>query len=177
MHARLLLMPVGCLVAAAPVNATVYLSVEQAQNLMLPGVALTPVSVSLSEQQLQAVAEDSGIKSARHEVRAWRSGDGCWFIVDQAIGKHSPITFAVTLDPNGAVRQLEILEYIESYGGEVRLPAWRHQFVGKTRADALEIERNIRNISGATLSCTHLTEAVRRLLSIYALVLAGQSHG
>lgn len=178
MDVRMLLLPVGSLIAAAPAYATVYLSVEQAQQLMLPGVALTPEPVTLTDEQLQAVAADSGVRSQSREVRAWRGSDGSWFIVDEVIGKHSPIRFALALDAHGAVLQLEILEYIESYGGEVRLPAWRRQFTGKTHADQIEIEQNIRNISGATLSCTHVTQAVRRLLSIHALVLAGAgSHG
>jgi hypothetical protein len=177
MHGRLILLPLGCLAAAAPVSATVYLSVEQAQALMLPGVTLTPDFRTLSDEQMRAVAADSGVNSARNELRAWRAADGGWFIADQVIGKHSPIRFALTLDANGAVRQLEILEYIESYGGEVRLPAFRRQFTGKTRNDHLQIEQNIHNISGATLSCTHLTEGVRRLLSIYALVLTGDGNG
>jgi FMN-binding domain len=177
MQGRLILLPLGCLTAAAPVSATVYMSVEQAQGLMLPGVALTPDFRTLTEEQMRAVASDSGVSSARNELQAWRAADGGWFIAEQVIGKHSPIRFAVTLDAKGAVRQIEILEYIESYGGEVRLPAFRHQFTGKTRNDHVELEQNIHNISGATLSCRHLTEGVRRLLSIYALVLAGDGNG
>jgi hypothetical protein len=177
MHGRLILLPLGCLTAAAPAYATVYMSVEQAQALMMPGVTLTPDFRTLSEQQLRAVASDSGVNSARNELQAWRASDGGWFIADQVIGKHSPIRFALAIDAKGAVRQLEILEYIESYGGEVRLPVFRRQFTGKTRNDHVQIEQNIHNISGATLSCSHLTEGVRRLLSIYALVLAGGGDG
>ena len=96
-------------------------------------------------------------------------------MLDQVIGKHEIINYAVALDAAGAVRQLEILDYHESYGGEVHLPAWRRQFVGKKHGAPVEIDKDIKNISGATLSCTHVTEGVRRLLSTYALVLAPQA--
>jgi hypothetical protein len=171
MRSRLILLPMACLSAAAPVQATVYLSIEQAQQLMFPGVALTPDVRQLTDAQRQAVQQDSGVAVPSSALQAWRAADGGWFIVDSVIGKHSPIRFALALDAHGGVRQLEILEYIESYGGEVRLSSWRHQFVGKQRSDQLQLEHNIRNISGATLSCTHVTQGVRRLLSTYALVL------
>ena len=66
------------------------------------------------------------------------------------------------------VKQIEILTYRESHGGEIRLPAWRRQFVGKTSAAPLRIGDDIANISGATLSCTHLAEGVRRVVAIVA---------
>jgi hypothetical protein len=177
MQARLILLPLTYLAAAAPVHAAVYLSIEQAQTLMFPGATLTPDFRHLSAEQLRAVEQDSGVHSASDELQLWRASDGGWFIVDQVIGKHSPIRYAVALDAQGAVRQIEILEYSESYGGEVRLPAWRKQFVGKQHADQLELDQNIRNISGATLSCGHVTQGVRRLLSIHALVLAAHASG
>lgn len=177
MRSRLIYLPVACLSAAAPVQATVYLSIEQAQQLMFPGVALTADARQLSDAQRQAIQQDSGVAVPSAAVQAWRAADGGWFIVDQVIGKHSPIRFALALDAHGAVRQIEILEYIESYGGEVRLASWRHQFVGKQHSDQLQIEHNIKNISGATLSCNHVTEGVRRLLSTYALVLVSNGNG
>ena len=54
-----------------------------------------------------------------------------FFIVDYVIGKHLVIDYAVALSPEGTVKQIEILNYRESYGGEIRNPDWRKQFVGK----------------------------------------------
>ncbi len=177
MDARLLLLPIGCLTAAAPVYATVYLSVEQAQALMLPGVKLVPDFRTLSEQQQQAVAQAADVShGGSHEVQAWHSDDGRWFIVDQVVGKHLPIRYAVSIDASGAISQVEILEYNEAYGGEVRLPAWRRQFIGKRSTDQVQIEHNIQNVSGATLSCRHVTEGIRRLLAVHALILSRDTH-
>jgi Na+-transporting NADH:ubiquinone oxidoreductase subunit NqrC len=71
---------------------------------------------------------------------------------------------------------LEVLDYHESYGGEVHLPAWRRQFVDKHHGSPLQLNGDIKNISGATLSCGHITDGVRRLLATYALVLAAPEH-
>ena len=58
------------------------------------------------------------------------------------------------------------------FGGyEVRNPEWRKQFVGKTAADPLRLNADIRNISGATLSSRHVTDGVKRVLATYAVAL------
>jgi len=73
----------------------------------------------------------------------------------------------VALDLSGKVRRVDILQYRESYGGEVRDASWLAQFVGKTSGSALQVDRDIRNISGATLSSHHVTEGVKKILALY----------
>ena len=99
------------------------------------------------------------------EQQVWRVSSGGWFIVDEVIGKHEYITYAVGLNATGAVQGIEIMEYRETYGGEVRNPKWRAQFVGQTKNATLQLDKDIKNISGATLSSRHITEGVRRLLA------------
>ena len=89
--------------------------------------------------------------------------------VDQVVGKHEFITFAMGVGSDGKVRGVEILEYKETYGGEVRRPDWRKQFKGKKLGEAFKLGGDIMNISGATLSCHSVTEGVKRLLAIRAL--------
>ena len=110
-------------------------------------------------------------RSARWPVRvAQRAGQTLGVVVsDEVIGKFELISYAVGIDRDGAVRQVEILSYRESHGGEVRLPAWRRQFVGKTAASPLRVGDDIANISGATLSCTHLAEGIKRIVAVVAL--------
>ena len=59
--------------------------------------------------------------------------------------------------------------YTGPNGGEVRLPAWRQQFVGKTVQSPIKVGSDIANISGATLSCTHLTEGIKRIAGVIDL--------
>jgi hypothetical protein len=56
----------------------------------------------------------------------------------------------------------------------VRNAHWRAQFLGRQHGDAVRIGRDIQNISGATLSCGHLTDGIRRLLATYAIAIAGR---
>ena len=88
------------------------------------------------------------------------------------IGKQEYIGYAVALDVNGRVLRVDILAYRETHGWEIRNERWRAQFAGKTAADPVQLNQDIANISGATLSCRHVTDGVRRLLALHALLPA-----
>jgi len=172
MHSRFILLPVASLAIVSPAYAVVYLSVEQAQKLMFPDATFTPDFRMLTDQQVSAIQKDSGIRAPSRNLQVWRVSSGGWFMVDQVIGKHEFIPFAVGLDAEGSVKQIEILEYREAYGSQVRNPAWRAQFTGKRHGAALTLQKDIQNISGASLSSRHITDGVKRLLATYAIVLA-----
>ncbi|GAB6196010.1 FMN-binding protein [Lysobacter xanthus] len=166
------LLPATAALVAAPVAATTYLSVEQAQQALWPGHALRPVAVTLTPEQAKAVQRASGLRVRDPALRVWQAANGGWFYVDQVLGKHEMITYALAIDAAGAVSGLEILDYRETYGGQVRNPKWRQQFVGKKAGAPLKLDVDIVNLSGATLSSAHITEGVRRLLATHALVVA-----
>ena len=172
MKARFLLFPLAPLAIVSPVHAKVFLSVEQAQALMFPGATFKPDFRTLSDQQTSAIESGSNANVLNRELKAWRVSTGGWFITDEVVGKHEFIPIALALDENGAVKSVEILEYREAYGGEVRNPQWRAQFTGKKNGDAMQDGDSIQNISGATLSSKHIADGVRRLLATYAIVLA-----
>jgi len=172
MNSRLLLIPLTTMAAVSPAYAVTYLSLDQAQALMFPGVLLSPAAKVLSAEQVGAVEKASGVKMASPQVQVWRGADGGWFLLDQVIGKHELISYALALDASGTIRQVEILDYRESYGGEIRVPAWRKQFVGKKAGAPLLLDDDIKNISGATLSCRHITEGIRKMLAVYATALS-----
>jgi Na+-translocating ferredoxin:NAD+ oxidoreductase RnfG subunit len=144
----------------------------------LPAAAIVSIAESAYAMQYLSIeeAQKQAFPSATHfsEVqsgRVWRAEAGGrvagFFIFDRVVGKHLYIDYAVALTPNGAVHSVEILQYRESYGGEIRSPSWLAQFVGKTSGSALKINGDIRNIAGATLSSTHVTEGVKRVLAAY----------
>ena len=111
---------------SAPCFATTYFTVEQAQKAMFPGASITSADVKLTAEQRKAIEKASDMR-LRKDPRVWRVAGGGWFIVDEVLGKHEFITYAVALTGAGAVKQIEIMEYRESYGGEVRDPKWRGQ--------------------------------------------------
>jgi Na+-transporting NADH:ubiquinone oxidoreductase subunit NqrC len=167
-------LTVPVLVASA--YAAQFLSVEQAQRLFFPAAdSFAERKVELTSEQLGQVERQARSRMRLKRYRIWEAlaqGQRLgWFIVDEVYGKHEFITYAVALDPSGAVLGIEILVYRESYGGEIRNPQWRGQFVGKRSGDGLQLDKEIRNISGATLSCQHITEGIRRLLALHYVAL------
>jgi Na+-translocating ferredoxin:NAD+ oxidoreductase RnfG subunit len=172
---RVVLAASAALIAAAPPSAFAvdYLSAEQAARLMFPDAdSFDSRTVTLDAAQLQQLAAQ-GIRgrSANWSLRvALKAGAALGYVVtDDVIGKVERISYAVGIALDGSVRQVEILSYRESHGHEIRLPAWRRQFVGKGSGAALRVGEDIANISGATLSCTHVTDGVRRIVAVVAL--------
>jgi Na+-transporting NADH:ubiquinone oxidoreductase subunit NqrC len=171
-----LLIPALVLPAAAPAYAVQYLTAEQAQKLMYPQAdSFVAAPVRLSSDQKKFVEKASGVRIRFDEQPVWKVMRGAqqtgWFIVDEVYGKHEFITYAVAIGMDGAVRGVEILDYRETHGGEIRNPNWRAQFTGKTLSSELKLDEDIQNISGATLSCRHITDGVKRLLAIHDVAL------
>jgi Na+-translocating ferredoxin:NAD+ oxidoreductase RnfG subunit len=168
----------GALAAAiAPVSqvayAIQYLTVEEARRAAFPEATLfEPVLIDADAKA--AVAREAGRFAVAPQVFRVRAGARTlgWFILDEVIGKVELITYALALDATGTVRSLDVLAYRESHGDAIRLAAWRSQFNGKRVEDPVRLDADIRNISGATLSCRHVTEGVHRLLLLYQKVLA-----
>jgi Na+-transporting NADH:ubiquinone oxidoreductase subunit NqrC len=166
------LSPLGVLaLAPSPVCAQHFLSVEQAQAAMFPGESLTAQRVILTAEQEKAIERDSGVRVREKKVRVWRASGGGTFIVDQVRGKHEMITWALALQKDGSVKQIDVLDYRETYGYEIKHPRWRAQFTGKVFGARLKLHEDIQNISGATLSCRHIADGVKRLLATYHHVL------
>lgn len=163
--------PVAIAGCAVPGLANTYLTVEQAQRTIFPGASFTQSNVTLSADQQKNIESRCGVRVRSRDLKVWRVSGGGWFIVDEVLGKHEYITYALGLNPGGAVKQIEILDYRETYGYEVREASWRQQFVGKTAQAPLKLDGDIRNISGATLSSRHITEGVKRLLATYEVAL------
>ena len=120
-----------------PSDAVQYLSVAQAQRLCFPNTdQFVAAPIKFTPAQTKAIEAASGQKQLLRGQEVWRAMKGGklqgFFIVDYVIGKHLVIDYAVALSPEGSVKQIEILNYRESYGGEIRNPDWRTQFVGKT---------------------------------------------
>ena len=112
-----------------------------------------------------------GVSVRSPEVRLWLVDGGGWFILDDVVGKHEFITYALGLNADGSVKQIEIMDYRETYGDQIRNEQWRAQFIGKKAGAKLKLDDDIKNISGATLSCRHIADGVRRLLAFHDLVL------
>jgi Na+-translocating ferredoxin:NAD+ oxidoreductase RnfG subunit len=80
-------------------------------------------------------------------------------------GKDQPITYLVAVDSASALKDIDILVYREPRGGEVAYDSWRKQFRGKTADAPLQVGKDIKNISGATISSNSVTRGVKQTLA------------
>ena len=170
------LIPAIGIVVPLPSYAVQYLTVQAAQKETFPEAdQFVAAHIKFTPAQVRAIEARSGQKQLLRGQEVWRAFKSGtlqgYFIVDYVIGKHLVIDYAIALSSTGTVKQIEILNYRESYGGEIRNPDWRKQFVAKTPQSRFAINEGINNISGATLSSRHVTEGIRRVLATYEVCL------
>ena len=166
--------------AALPASsafATVYLSADAAQRSLFPGAeSFEETPLALTDAQFQLILRESGAQAPHGSLRVWTARAGCNVIghvfVDEVVGRQDFITYAVGIDAAGKLRPVEVLEYRESHGGEIRNKRWLEQFNGRSGLQQLRFGTDIKNIAGATLSSEHVTAGVRRIFAIWQAALA-----
>ena len=161
----------GLALSSARLSAKTYLTVDQAKQVLWGDMPMEQIAVNLTEAQVDAIEDSSDTNVRNEKLNVWKTQDGGWFIVDQVIGKHENIDIAVALTSDGKVKGIEILTYRETYGFEIENADWRAQFYGKDASEHLELDEQIQNITGATLSCRHITDGINRLTHTWAHVL------
>lgn len=75
----------------------------------------------------------------------------------------------VVVDPAGKVRRVELLAFAEP-AQFIPNSRWYGQFVGKALDETLSLKRDIKGVTGATLTARATTQAVRRVLAIHAVL-------
>jgi Na+-translocating ferredoxin:NAD+ oxidoreductase RnfG subunit len=171
MNPRWRLLPAAALVAPGAAFAVDYMNGDQAQAALFPEADHFEVkSFSLDEPERAAIQKRLNLQiRPKWVVRVAMHGDKVIgaAVVDDVIGKFDRITFAAGVGMDGVVKQVEILSYRESHGQEVRQESWRKEFAGKSAEKAsLKVGDDISNISGATLSTTHVADGVRRIAAV-----------
>jgi Na+-translocating ferredoxin:NAD+ oxidoreductase RnfG subunit len=159
-------------VAAQTAHAEIYMSEEQAAKSIFPNMTFKKTELKLDKDAVDSVERACGETVRSPDLKIYRDADKNLVFIDQVLGKHEFITYAVGIESSGKVRGIEILEYRETYGSQVRGEDWTKQFVGKTSLSPLKLNNDIKGISGATLSSAHVTAGVRRLLHTYEQIKA-----
>jgi Na+-translocating ferredoxin:NAD+ oxidoreductase RnfG subunit len=146
-----------------------FLTEEEAARLMFPkSERIALEAIELSAEQKRVIEERIGwhFPESQFNVYIGKTGeltDG-YAIVQNTIGKHKAITYMVGVDTKGQVLNIEVLVYRESKGVEVRTKRFNAQYEGKTVFDPIRINRDIINISGATMSVRSMSAGVKRTL-------------
>ena len=94
-------------------------------------------------------------------------------LVTDERGKYRPITFMVGVTPDFRVSDAAVMVYRESRGGEVQRARFLSQYRGRTLRDPIQINRDIINISGATISVRSMNAGVRKALAVVQMAFGG----
>ncbi len=153
-------------------RAKVYLTREEATRLAFGSSAtVSKEHRALSPQGRTTIERRLGrpIPEEAFTFYVGRSADGVqgYGVVLEEMGKHEPITLFVTITPDGHVKDVMVLEYRESRGGEVRQKGFLRQYVGKTSHDPLELDEDITPITGATISARSISDGVKKALVVW----------
>jgi hypothetical protein len=87
-------------------------------------------------------------------------------IITEEVGKFHPYTFIVSVSPKGKIRDIAILVYRESRGAEIAHKRFLHQFKGKSLKSPLRINKDIINITGATMSVVTMCTGTKKVLAV-----------
>src|SRR5262249_12332050 len=147
---------------------------EQALKIVLPKAAeFVAESKALTAEQRESLQKQSGLRFPESNYDWFLgkdSGKGVGYsVILNEIGKREYITFMVGIDPQGKVTDVVVMEYRESRGGEVKEQRFLKQFHGKRSSDALRVNQDIVNYTGATLSSQAIARGVKRALLLAKL--------
>jgi len=153
--------------------ATVLITVEEALALAFPGAITKRETLFLSDDQRSRAEKESGAEvSSSLATRFVATGeDGAvlgWAYLDTHRVRTLPETLMVVLGADGAVRRVEVVTFREPLEYMPR-EGWYGQYEGQLLDDDLALKRDIRPVTGATLTARATTEAVRRVLAIHAV--------
>jgi Na+-translocating ferredoxin:NAD+ oxidoreductase RnfG subunit len=149
--------------------AEVYLTEEDALKLMFPqSERIRKEVLKLSSEKKLQIEERIGWKFPEESFEVYVGETGTqingYALVQNTIGKHKPMTYMVGVDSTGHVLNVELLVFREARGSEVRTKRFNVQYEGKTASDPVRLNKDIINISGATMSVRSMTAGIKRVL-------------
>lgn len=154
----------------------ILLTPRQALREIFPtGARTVEEERTLTPAMRTALVEELGrqVFASRIPVTKVYDGGGRFLgyaVITEETGKYRPITFMVGVTPEFTVRDVAVLVYRESRGGDVKRKRFLAQYRGKGTGDPIDSNRDIINISGATISVRSMNAGVKRVLAELTLL-------
>jgi hypothetical protein len=151
------------------VTAEVYMNEEENLKIMFPkSERVRKDTIKLNPEKKSLIEERIGWKFPEESFDVYIGETGAqidgYAVVQNTIGKHKPMTYMVGIDHKGFVSDVELLVFREARGSEVRQKRFNAQYEGKSVLDPVRINRDIINITGATMSVRSMTAGIKRVL-------------
>jgi len=181
-----------CTVLNADSIAVTLLTEEEALKQMFPDVdEVVRETISLTMAEVSAIKERLGGSLVHYQKGSqsenveetteitvfigMKNGEKVRMaIIDIQPGKWGPVDFIVAIDTkSGTVNNLAVMAYVEKRGRPIARQNFLKQFIGKSSKDPIAVRsgkgvrRDIRAISGATISSDATCFSVKKVLAIY----------
>ena len=147
----------------------IYFTEEEAAKVMFPdSEKIRRETLTLTAEQKAFVEQVIGWEFPEYTFDVFigetqENIDG-YALIQNTIGKHRPITYMVGVTATGECMNFEVLVYREARGNEIATKRFNYQYHGKTIGDPIRINRDIINITGATMSVRSASAGVKRVL-------------
>ncbi len=150
-------------------HAEVFMSEEEALKIVLPkSQRVRKEVIQLAQDRKDLIEQRIGWKFPEQafEVYIGETGDKIdgYAMVHNTVGKHKHMTYMVGVDAKGVCSDVELLVFREARGSEVGRKRFNVQYEGKTVLDPIRINKDIINITGATMSVRSISAGVKRVL-------------
>lgn len=163
----------GLLTIVAP--AKVLVSARNAFKLLVPVATETKIEIKvLTEEQKKSIEAAADVKFDPELDKefifyvGWDDGEIVGFAAEDRVkGKWGIIHYIIVFNTNGSIRDIAVLEYSEKRGRPVAKEGFRKQFRGMTINDRIRLKKDIRGVSGATISSTGMTNGVRKMTHVF----------
>jgi hypothetical protein len=146
-----------------------YMTEEEAVRVMFPkSKQIRKEIIRLTPEKKEQIEQRIGWKFPEEyfELYIGQSDDKTdgYAMIHNTIGKYKPMTYMVGVDAKGACTDVELLVFRDAKGSEVGKKRFNAQYDGKTVSDPIRINKDIINISGATMSVRSMSAGVKRVL-------------
>jgi hypothetical protein len=146
-----------------------FMTEEEAVKTILPkSERVRKELIRLSQEKKELIEQRIGWKFPEDsfELYIGETGDKIdgYAMIHNTIGKYKPMTYMVGVDAKGTCTDVELLVFRDAKGSEVGKKRFNSQYDGKTVTDPIRINKDIINISGATMSVRSMSAGVKRVL-------------
>jgi thiamine biosynthesis lipoprotein len=165
---------------AVPAAAEIYLNEAQALAVIFGERAIVRREQKSLDEPLRAKLERASNlrfpESTYTFFIATQAGQAEKYAIQMnETGKSEPITFMVGMSPEGKVTEVAIMVFRENRGWEVKEKRFLNQFHGKTLHNAIRVNEDIINYTGATLSSKAVARGVKRALFLLDAFYPGEA--
>lgn len=150
---------------------------EVLSHFFKEGEVIVEEKRSLTPAELQLLSEraDLDLNAAAHTDYLFyvaRKGDEVvGYVSEDAVpGKWGLIYYAIHFSPEGKVNDVVVTQYSEKRGKPVAKKRFLKQFRGKGSEDQIKLMKDIKGVTGASMSSSGMTNGIRKMVHVFDLL-------